>query len=99
MTVYTSIGDTPADPYATLIYKELECNLDGMTKFRSDYHRDGDPDKESQFYILVHTACPAILLELGFHTNKEEVELMQTLEWRQKIVKSVVDACLLINDR
>lgn len=33
--------------------------------------------KESGFYVLKNTICPAILTECGFMTNKKEAELMQ----------------------
>lgn len=97
ISVYTSKGHTKSDDYATIMYNELERNMSGMTNMRPDRYSDGDPDKESQFYILRKTNCPAMLLELGFHTNREEVQLMQTVEWRLSIVKSVTDACKEIN--
>lgn len=49
---YTSVGQTKADAIATVLCKEAEKEFapDGW-KMRFDYY-DGDPDKESQFYIL-----------------------------------------------
>ena len=32
---------------------------------------DGDPDKESNFYVLVNTSMPAILSENFFMTNSD----------------------------
>ena len=60
---YTSVGQTKADLIATELYKEAEKEFapDGW-KIRKDTS-DGDPDKESQFYILKHTKCPAVLVE------------------------------------
>ena len=42
--------------------------------------------------MLRKTSMPAILCELGFHTNKEEATKMLTLEWKNNVVKSIVDA-------
>ena len=88
ITVFTSKGETKSDYLAKWFRQELTCNFDGLSPDRGT--------KEANFYILKNTSCPALLLELGFHTNKEEVLLMQTLEWRQKVVKSIVDACSII---
>lgn len=62
----------------------LICNFDGVAKNRGI--------KKANFAITTRTNCPAVLLELGFHTNKEEVQLMVTDEWRERIVKSIVEA-------
>lgn len=73
--------------FAKFMRQELSCNFDGIAKDRGI--------KKAGFYVLKYTNCPAVLLELGFHTNKEEVQQMITGEWKQKVVKSVVDACLI----
>jgi len=62
----------------------LICNFDGISKNRGI--------KKANFSILRKTNMPAVLLELGFHTNKEEVQKMVTDDWRQRIVKSIVEA-------
>lgn len=48
---------------------------------------DGDPDKESQFYILKHTNCPALLTENLFQDNKEDVEFLLSAKGKQAIVE------------
>ena len=68
--VYTSIGETKSDMYATKLYKEAEKKWEGE-KFRKSF-TDGDPDKEANFYVLRHTKCPAILSENFFMTNERE---------------------------
>ncbi len=97
ISVYTSKGHTRSDDYATIMYNELEERFKDITNMRPDRFSDGDPDKESQFYILTKTTCPAMLLELGFHTNKEEVELMQTDAGRGRIIEAMREACKQIN--
>lgn len=45
----------------------------------------GTPLKHSRFYVLVNTVAPAVLIEHGFHTNKEDVALMNDSDYRDKI--------------
>lgn len=90
ISVYTSVGQTKSDIVAEHVINELKCNFDNSVKWRRD-RSDGDQDKEAHFYVLKKTRMPAILCELGFHTNKDEATAMLTLEWKQKVVKSIVD--------
>lgn len=75
--------------YANVIHNELICELDGLTKNRGV--------RRANFQILRESACPAMLLELGFHTNKEEVQKMLTEDWLQKVVKAISNACEAID--
>ncbi len=92
MSVYTSIGDTgKSDDFAELIINELQDNFKNTVKWRTE-KTDGDKDKEENFYVLKNTNCPAVLCELGFHTNKEEAKRMLTDDWKNKIVLSIIYA-------
>ena len=71
-----------------IFHQELSCNFDGITTDRGI--------KESDFYVLRHTTCPAVLLELGFHSNKEEAKKIMSDEWIKLVAKSVVDSCLIL---
>lgn len=84
---YTSRGTTKADEIATVLCKEAEKEFapDGW-KMRFDYY-DGDPDKESQFYILKHTVCPAVLSENFFFDNEKDCKYMLDNEFRNRIAK------------
>ena len=46
---------------------------------------DGDPDKESNFYVLVNTAMPAILSENFFMTNERECKTLLMTESGREI--------------
>ena len=92
ISAYTSVGDTPSDPFAEIAINNLEDNFGQSVLWRFD-NTDGDKDKEAHFYVLKNTSCPAVLFELGFHSNKAQARRMQTDEWRSKIVKSIVDTC------
>lgn len=81
---WTSVGKTKADKLATCLYENAEYCLPGM-KIRKDM-TDGDQDKESGFYILKHTKCPAVLTENLFQDNKEDVEFLLSEEGKLAIV-------------
>jgi N-acetylmuramoyl-L-alanine amidase len=49
--------------------------------------RDGDYDKESNFYVLKNTAMPAILSENFFMTNEAECRLLMSDVGRDRIAK------------
>lgn len=91
ISVYTSPGQTKSDVFASLWIDELEQQFGTSVLWRKD-SRDGDEDKEAHFYVLKETAMPAVLGELGFHTNKEQARRMLTDEWKNKVVASVVSA-------
>ena len=81
--VYTTRGTTKSDPIATIAYQEAAKLLPDH-QFRSD-KRDGDVDKEANFYIIANTKCRAVLTENLFHTNPRECKLLLSPEGRQTI--------------
>ena len=42
----------------------------------------------SLLYVLRHTTAPAVLVEHGFHTNREETALLKTDGYRQKLAEA-----------
>lgn len=44
----------------------------------------------SLFYVLRHTTAPAVLIEHGFHTSREDVALLKTDTYRQKLAEANV---------
>ena len=84
--VYTSPGETRSDHIAEVLFDEAEKEFSNY-KMRKDTS-DGDPDKESNFYVLVNTAMPAILSENFFMTNERECKnLLMTESGRDRIAK------------
>jgi N-acetylmuramoyl-L-alanine amidase len=75
--VYTSPGQTDADPIATACIFNLREALGW--RMRTD-PSDGDPDKEARFTVLIKTDMPALLSENGFFSNFAECKKM--LEYR-----------------
>jgi N-acetylmuramoyl-L-alanine amidase len=71
-SAYTTKGGTKSDDVASIMYGHAKA---AGLKIRDDYS-DGDPDKESDFYILRKTICPAVLVENLFMTNKKDYEFL-----------------------
>lgn len=83
--VWTSPGPTEGDRIATFLFASARAILYGY-KMRSDYS-DGDEDKESKFYILSKTKCPAVLTENLFYTDPCECAFMLSDFGRELIAK------------
>lgn len=90
--VHTTKGVTKSDKLATCLYESAKVNLKGK-KLRTDYS-DNDPDKESNFYVLKHTNCPAVLTENFFQDTKEDVEFLISESGFNQIVKTHVDGII-----
>ena len=99
---YTSRGNTHADALATKLYEAAQVELADYSKaleagketgayganqraLRTDYS-DGDPDQESNFYVLTHTSCTAVLTENLFQDNKADVSFLESENGRKAIV-------------
>lgn len=93
---WTSVGETKSDYYAKLLYNSAGNYLKGW-KIRTDYS-DGDPDWESQFYILKNTWCPAVLTENMFMDNEKDCRFMMSDEGIETLAALHVDAIITIND-
>ena len=85
--VWTSPGDTEGDALATCIYAQIAIEFPDRTG-RADYS-DGDPDKESRFYVLVHTDAPACLVEMAFISNDEEEALLSDSAWQDRYATAI----------
>lgn len=89
--VYTSRGTTDADGIAFEIFNQLDEELGQEWKMRADWS-DGDPDKEENFYILSHTKCPAVLVELFFMDNEKDCRFIMSEEGRQRCASAIFKA-------
>lgn len=85
--VWTSPGQTEGDKLATCIFRQI-AGIFPELQGRTDYS-DGDPDKESRFYVLVNTEAPACLIELDFISNDAEATLMANSTWRDLYARAI----------
>lgn len=90
MEVYTSRGQTKADPFAEAIANELQKAFPNLT-LRSDL-TDKDKDKEAGYYVLVHTKAPAVLIELAFISNPEEEKMLRDASYQEKVATTIANA-------
>ena len=99
-SVWTSVGKTKADDLATAIWEAMDASLSeykatfsgtGKQKpMRADF-TDGDPDFESNFWILRKTSCPAVLTENLFQDNEQDVSYLLSEQGKQAIVEAHVN--------
>ena len=85
--VWTSPGNTLGDKLATCIYEQIAAEFSDWAG-RTDYS-DGDPDKESRFYVLIHTDAPACLVEMAFISNDEEACLLADTAWQERYARAI----------
>lgn len=72
--VYTSRGQTASDLVATALFNRYSKEF---PEFRGRVAlEDGDPDKEAGFSVLTRTKGSAVLYELGFMDNQEDLFAM-----------------------
>ena len=93
--VFTMKGESKADKLAEVFAKMYKDNFE--FPFRSDTS-DGDLDKEANFYVLKHTACPAILVENLFFDNRKEAEYLMSDRGQQAIANGIVQAIMEIEN-
>lgn len=93
--IFTTKGNTLSDKYATLFYQRFATTFPKI-KLRPEI-QDGDPDKESDFYILKNSNCPAILPEWLFFDNVTDYEIIRNELEQQKYAKMIIDFCIEVN--
>ena len=87
MEIYTTRGQTDADPIAESIADSLIAAFPGLV-FRADLS-DGDKDKEANFYVLTRTSMPAVLVELAFISNPAEEALLRSPDYQGKAAEAI----------
>ncbi len=50
------------------------------------------PDRSAGFRVLKTAQFPSVLIELGFVTNRQDAQLLQSDSWRQKVSGSIATA-------
>jgi N-acetylmuramoyl-L-alanine amidase len=86
--VYTSPGQTLSDKYAQIWAEEIKKEFTEFP-FRTCLS-DGDLDKEEKFYVLVHTAMPAVLGELLFFDNPSDWIIQKTPKYIDRIANATL---------
>lgn len=85
---YTSKGETQSDIFANYLMKLF---ITKHPKRKARINTIEDPSKDSDFYILKNTICPAVLTEFAFMTNKKEFDYMTVYNGIQDEVNLLVE--------
>lgn len=83
--IWTSLGLTNADSLAEMIYMEFDDGFDIEMRFDIS---DGDHDREKHLYVLDHTVSPAVLLELGFMSNPDDLRRLMDKDHISELMKA-----------
>ena len=68
--------------FATLIQKQ----------FVEQIHRSDRGVRQAAFWVLLKTACPSVLVEMGFVSNKEEEKYLGSDKGKREIAESIFNA-------
>lgn len=85
-SVYTSEGETKSDKIATILFEK--ASIEFPDEYMRKDKRDGDVDKEANFWVLRKTIMPALLSENFFMTNYDNCHnYLLSEEGRDRIAK------------
>lgn len=93
--VWTSVGDTPADPLAEMLCERLKKDFPEYP-LRADKYTDvgtKDQDKERDYWVLKHTICPAVLPELLFFDEINQAKFLNSPEGQERLAESLFKWC------
>lgn len=102
--LYISIHhDAFTDPSVngiTVHYSSLQIESKKLAKilnssiFKQNIHAKNRGIRDSAYYVLKNNSAPAVLLELGFTSNKEDEIRMVSKEFQSKTAASIVDGII-----
>ena len=87
--IWTYHGESKSDKAATEIMNSISYAFPDLF-VRSDFS-DGDVDKEASFYVLKHTAMPAVLIETAFISNPYEEQFLASKTNQKYIAIAIAD--------
>ena len=79
-SIFTTKGITEADRLAECIWNQANKTFRSPLSVRSYSNAKMGHDYEENFYILLHSYCPAVLIEHFFMDNKEDCAYLKTKE-------------------
>lgn len=89
-SIWTTKGQNNSDKLATSIYSCAKREMELWEQRVREDNSDGDPDYESNFYIIKNANCPAVLVENFFMDNKDDVEWLLTDECKKTCARVIV---------
>ena len=101
-------GFDPNDPQSSIIFSLMQnAHLNASLSFAEDVANamGSSPIRHSRgvsqdpFWVLWRTAMPAVLIEVGFMTNPEDLAVMRTAEGRDEIAGNIFRAFCVFKHR
>lgn len=95
VSIWTSVGPTKSDLLAEQFWHIMERKGKpfvnrGYRMMKQEY-KDGDKDYEKNFTFVRHTDCEAVLFELGFFDNPDDVLLLIDEKVQNMFAESIVE--------
>ena len=90
-SAWTTRGQNNSDKFADCLYDAAEEVLKPLNKRILVQTTDGDRDYESNFYVIKHANCVAVLTENFFQDNKNDVNFLLSEEGKEAITKLHVE--------
>ena len=81
-------------PYGTTCYISKPDDVALARIIETHLAADGTKDDgvvKSHLYVTLHTKMPAVLVEMAFFTNRNDLALLGSPAWRQKVAQEIAD--------
>lgn len=101
-------GFDPNDPQSSIIFSLMQnAHLNASLSFAEDVANamGGSPIRHSRgvsqdpFWVLWRTAMPAVLIEVGFMTNPEDLSVLRSADGRDEIASNIFRAFCVFKHR
>lgn len=90
-SIFTTKGITEADKLAECIYLQAVKEFRPPLRVRSYSPVKYGHDFEENYYILMHSYCPAVLIENFFQDNKEDVEYLKSFKGKGSCIHVITE--------
>lgn len=90
--IWTSPGETMADPWVDLIFQYIEEYPELFGNFRHHSKMKNEKDKEAYFHMLTRTNSPAAIFEWLFMTTYKDCIKIASSDVRANMVSILADA-------
>lgn len=89
-SAWTTKGQNNSDKLASAIYECAKREFIIWDQRVREDLSDGDPDYESNFYVIKNANCPAVLIENFFMDNKDDVDWLVSEECKRACARVIV---------
>jgi N-acetylmuramoyl-L-alanine amidase len=70
-------------PESVLLANNIQCDLNKTTGIRKTA-------KTGDYYLLNHAEIPAVIIELGYISNYEELKLLHTNSYQDRLINAII---------